>query len=52
MKTFGNGGEMIQKLIVEPNFNKLTSALNNSNETYTFMCLGRADRFWAVLKLL
>ena len=22
------------------------SAPNNSNETHTFMCLGRADRFW------
>ena len=22
------------------------SALNNSNESYTFMCLGRAGRFW------
>ena len=27
------------------------STPNNSKETYTFMCLGRAGCFWAVLKL-
>ena len=30
----------------------IQSAPNNSNETQTFMYLGRAGRFWAALKLL
>ena len=29
----------------------IQSAPNNSNETYTFMCLGRAGPSWGVLKL-